>query len=472
MAITPQAGYELDPNNPNRVRKIGETTTPDFGAISSANLSQTPTANFQTPTEPPVYPVAGLSADLQMTNPERQAQGGFDALTELNKQLIGESQYQAEQEQAQGVAEKTQAVSDLSSRLKTIQNEALAIPLQLQQDATGRGITEGGLRPIQTAALRNNAIQALSTASLLEASRGNLTTAQNLADRAVSQKFDPIKERIKVATANLELILKSPAYSLAEKNRAQKQLDIQNEKARQITKQAEDEKIVLGWMAEATKNNPQAAFQIQQANGKNPQQALSLLAPYLSDPNAKAKALAELEQTRAQTAYYNAQTFEKLQEANTKYGGKASSETLEIRSTAINLANQLISNPDLPSALGLAQYYPTNIFPGAPANEIKNQIRQLQGILALDKRTLLKGSGAISDFEGRTLDRAASAFITNLSDEASLRQLKQVRGALVTMSGGNALVTVTDSSGNTQDVQANSDQIQKMVNDGLSVTYN
>lgn len=194
--------------------------------ITSESLKPAQSIDFQTAEETPIFPVGGLNPPLQLTETEQKAQTGIEDLQTLTEQLVGESAFRAEQEE--GLVSLTATQTDLSSRLKALQNEALAIPLQLQQEATGRGITAGGLRPLQTARLRENAIKALEINSLLEASRGNITTAQDMADRAVAQKFDPIKEEIAAKTANLNLILQSPEFSLEQKNRAQKQFDIQN----------------------------------------------------------------------------------------------------------------------------------------------------------------------------------------------------------------------------------------------------
>ncbi len=43
--------------------------------------------------------------------------------------------FQAEQEQAQGLPELQATQTDLSAKLKGLSNEALAIPLQMQQQA-------------------------------------------------------------------------------------------------------------------------------------------------------------------------------------------------------------------------------------------------------------------------------------------------------------------------------------------------
>jgi hypothetical protein len=238
--------------NPN---KEWQENVQDPSTISSATMAPTPSINYQTPKQTPIYPVAGLNSDpFAATEPEQKADDLTTSLQSLNDQLVGQSQVRAEEEAKQGIPQLTQTQNDLSSKLKGLQSEALAIPLQLQNDATGKGITTGGLQPIQTAALRNNAIQSLSVSSLLEASRGNLTTALSFVDRAVAQKFDPIKEEIAAKTANLDLILKSPAYSLADKKRAQQQKDQQEARASEIAVQEENQKTIQGLALQALQN--------------------------------------------------------------------------------------------------------------------------------------------------------------------------------------------------------------------------
>jgi len=65
--------------------------------------------------------------------------------------------------------------------------------------------------------------------------------------------------------------------------------------------------------------------------------------------------------------------------------------------------------------------------PGTDAQKTKNLYDQVKGMLSLENRNLLKGSGAISDFESKTLEKAASSLGRNLSDKdfkATLQDLK------------------------------------------------
>lgn len=272
---------------------------PASEAINSSVFVSSPSLNYKKPKEVPIFAPTALDASipapapLEATQPEQQANDLTTRLTELNNRLTGQSTYRAEQENVQGLPELQKTQTDLSSRLKALQAESLQIPLQLQQDAEGRGITAAGLRPIQDAALRRNTIQALGVSTLLEASRGNLTLAMDNVERSVAQRFDPIKEEIAAKSANLNLILNSPAYSLADKNRAQKQLAAEKQQEAQIAKSEENYKIAQAMAAAAVKLYPNdegalmSANQVLSLDPNDPtylQKAFGLLGGYQRDP--------------------------------------------------------------------------------------------------------------------------------------------------------------------------------------------
>jgi hypothetical protein len=120
-----------------------------------------------------------------------------------------------------GVNAQNDVITGLNSQLTGLINESKAIPLQIQQNAQagGANVTKGGLAPIQTAQLRNNAIQALSVSSLIDASRGALDVAMKKVDRALEAKYGPLEEANKARLANLDLLSKDPALTREEKAR-------------------------------------------------------------------------------------------------------------------------------------------------------------------------------------------------------------------------------------------------------------
>lgn len=310
MAVNLQGQIIDEAGNPTGGQvnvKTGEVSSIPVSDLSEA---QTP-LTVSTPAYSFPYDPTKLDSTppLTMTPEEEKAQGLSEEVGKLYEGLTGETAFRAEQEKAQGIPELQKTQTDLSARLKALQNEALQIPLQLQQEAEGRGITAGGLRPIETAALRKNAIAALGVGSLLEASRGNLTLAMDLVDRAVSQRFDPIREEIAAKMANLQLILQSPKYSLEQKNRAQKQLDIQNKRDREINKQSEYFKIAQSMANAAVVNNPGnqlanlAAQRVLNLDPADPQylaKVFEFVGQYQVDPIKTQKDLFDLENSKLQ----------------------------------------------------------------------------------------------------------------------------------------------------------------------------
>ena len=115
----------------------------------------------------------------------------------------------------------------------------------------------------------------------LQAAQGNLASALDQVDRAVAQRFDPVKEEIAVKKANLDLILDSPEASLADKKRAQKQKETQDAKLRQIEIQEREQDTIWKTGVEAAQNGADALTlrKIQQA--KTAGEAAQIAAPFL-----------------------------------------------------------------------------------------------------------------------------------------------------------------------------------------------
>lgn len=419
------AGYTYTPEGIFEKKQLPSSST-----ITSDVIAPTPTINYATPNPVPTPNVTGLNADvsvpLSLTEPETKAQDLTTRIQTLNEQLLGESSLRTKKEEEAGVPGLLKGQQDLSAQLKALQNEALAIPLQLHQEATGRGITAAGLQPIQTARLRTNAIAALGVSSLLEASRGNITLAQDLVDRAVAVKYDPIREEIAAKTKNLDLILKSPEFTVAEKNRAQAQLDAQRKREKEIAKQEADQKEVWGIANTAAKYgaDPNTLRQIQGA--KNPIEALALASKYLQDPKAKY----ELESLRLENILKQAQ-IAKVQKETGEIGKPSKKELEDARvakkqakvqipiiEAQIKTVDDLYSHKALDSSVGPSAFTRlafTDEFTGA-SQDFAGKVHKLIGDLTLDNLIKAKERGAtfgaLSEGELRILANAA----TTLSD--------------------------------------------------------
>jgi len=104
--------------------------------------------------------------------------------------------------------------------------------------------------------------------------------------------------------------------------------------------------------------------------------------------------------------------------------GESDSKRMEL-DTNLTLLDDLIKNPKLKKLSGGVDQFAGGYF--GKAALAKNKYNQIKGILALDNRQKLKGSGAISDFEFQVLTQAASALGRNLSDEDFVAEIKKVR---------------------------------------------
>ena len=266
--------------------KIEEEITPVEGvhfnplgskpAITSESLADVEPIDFKEAEPTPPFPVADLETEpLQLTRQEQKAQSKSDELQALTRELVGESAFRAGEEERVGLSGLERTQTDLTSQLKAVQAEAKAIPLQVEQEFTGRasvGVMGGKSR----ARLRENAIQALSVSSLLEASRGNIGLAHQQVDRAVAQKYDPIREQIAVTQRNLGIIMQSPEYSLQDRNRAQAQLDQQNIKLERLAEEEANDKEIKNMAVTAAQAGMDSSVLKQIQDARSPEEALRI----------------------------------------------------------------------------------------------------------------------------------------------------------------------------------------------------
>ncbi len=108
----------------------------------------------------------------------------------------------------------------------------------------------------------------------------------------------------------------------------------------------------------------------------------------------------------------------------------------------LGIVDTLLANPELSRISGTIDQALGGFING-DAKLAKNYYNQLVGILKLDNRQKLKGSGAISDFEFKVLGQAATALGRNLSDEDFKNELQKLKDKL----SGNAPIPTTPTNG-------------------------
>lgn len=159
----------LQPQTAINVPPAPVDTTNYQGIVTGGNTA----ISSLTPAPTTTTPESGLSSDIQ--------------------KLLGSISAPASAEQAYtsafdtGIAPKEQAVAEsqkkldaINAQLAAINAEQTAIPIQTQQEATGRGVTAAGLAPITTARLRENALKALPLQAQAFAAQAEVTGNENL----------------------------------------------------------------------------------------------------------------------------------------------------------------------------------------------------------------------------------------------------------------------------------------------------
>jgi hypothetical protein len=137
----------------------------------------------------------------------------------------------------------------------------------------------------------------------------------------------------------------------------------------------------------------------------------------------------------------------------------------------LGLVDTIINSPYLDQVFGAKNPF-TYWTPGSNEQQVKNQVSQLISQLSIEARAQMKGSGAISDFEAKTLARSVTSLGTNLGDKSARVELAKVRGALATANGMTATVEIVNPNTNERLViQSNREGINNAIADGMLVEY-
>ena len=213
---------------------LGGFTPTAPSTITSDSVTPTPTPAYVSPTTSPIPALPELSTI------ETQAQSETEKLRQLISSSTGEAGFKAEQEQAVGLPGLEKVQRDLQAQLAQLSADSLAGTEQIRQRPTS-------VVAIQRETERFNreiAVKSLGLNALLEASRGNLATARDAVDRATGAKFDPLKAEIDARMKNLDLLIASPAYTAAEKKRAEAQRVRQQEELDKVGQDRADYQAV------------------------------------------------------------------------------------------------------------------------------------------------------------------------------------------------------------------------------------
>lgn len=312
------SGATFDTSKPIPVSGLTTSPTP---------VSTPPVPTLSTPENLANFSVADLTATPSPTATETKKSGVMSSIGDLYSKYFNKGAEQQAMETQAGLPEKNKALTDAINAFRTTtmeQNQLLqeqgAIPLALQEQVQGRGITAGGLAPIQAGELRKNAIKQYQVTSkglfqqaIVANLRDDIAGATANIEKAISYKYAPIEQEIKYLT---DVVLPDLRDTLNKEDKKREQ-DLQikiNEKNRLLENAKEDSKAGANLALTAMNNFPNdkqaqlnAQLAMQEAQKEQPDlnKIFQLVGQYQKDPIATAQALANLNKTRAEVAKLN-----------------------------------------------------------------------------------------------------------------------------------------------------------------------
>lgn len=228
---------------------------------------------------------------------------------DMQTSLIGKSADTTAAEQAAGLDSLRTKLADYSGKMMTLQAEAAAIPIQQQESADGRGITTAMLGRQTEKLLNQNAIQQLQVAASIDATNGMISAAEDKVKRAIDAKYAPVQEQIDAALANIDLLMKDPMTTIAEKNQLLKQQAVQAQKQGVIDAAAKKDELYATFALSQLAMFPTAKIDLS----KNPTPSEVVLATTkTSEYKLKVQAAVNATKTEAQRNFELAQSNPKF----------------------------------------------------------------------------------------------------------------------------------------------------------------
>jgi len=117
-----------------------------------------------------------------------------------------------------GLNEATKQLNLLNAQAQSLNREAQAVPIQTQQRNANTGATDAGVAPQNTAALRENALKALSIAQQADVATANYTAAKDKAQQIIDLKYKPLEASLEIRKQQYEF--NKDALTAYDKKRA------------------------------------------------------------------------------------------------------------------------------------------------------------------------------------------------------------------------------------------------------------
>jgi hypothetical protein len=349
MAITPKAGYIIDPNNPNGV--IPDTLTSiNLSSNTPLQLASTPVDNtnynsvissapdfnsiissIYNSTASELNVNKNNSALDKLTTDITNAGGSVNSSGEIDTSFASRLKNEdfLKKFGYTGSADAFKQFQDINNEITRLKNEAIAIPLEVQKEFTGTLATRSDVAPIQTARLRDNAIRTLTSSSLAQAIQGNIQTASSLAKDAVDIEFAPLQARLNAEMFNYQ---RNKDVLEREDMKKAQALEINlNERARILEEQKIEKKSISDIGLKLAEYGVDTTTINSVLGAKNINEAISLAGSKLRDPAQ----IAELENIRLNDNLTKLKIQKEIEDINIlkTYGGLTPAQWLEQQKT-------------------------------------------------------------------------------------------------------------------------------------------
>jgi len=222
------------------------------------------------------------NAQNQVNQLTEQAKQKSSSIATLESLLGNKAQDTTNLYDTTGVTNLYNQLSDLNAQATGLKNEAAAIPIQVQQQALGQGVTDRGIAPIETAKLRDNALKALSLGQQYAIVSGNYDKARNYADQLITAKYSQIEANINARKTDLAALEK---YDLTPAQT--KLLNAQNaaikKQEQELADKKANEKAISDMIINASSANAPRDLVSKAQAAKTPSEAAMILGQYAGD---------------------------------------------------------------------------------------------------------------------------------------------------------------------------------------------
>lgn len=357
---------------------------------------------------------------MQSNDAQKNVDTSQTGITDLMTSLLGKTADTQAVNESSGLNAATKQLNDLNAQAQSLNREAQAIPIQVQQNALA-GSTRGGNAPVNADMLRTNALKALSLAQQADVATANYTAAKDKAQQMIDLKYQPMEQALAIKKQQYEF--NKDILASVDKKRTEalgialKKQETDLAEKKQITKDNADLATDYAKIAYDA-GQSDIASQITSLDSSSPtfKQDLAKLQAKITNPVAKleiALKQAQLDKTRKEISLLGEPTpAEKKKEVVALKTQQGQTDALKEK---VTLIDSILENGGLSNRVGsnILTRKPTSFFGGV------GRIASVVGIPSLVKQQLVETTGEGQQFSGGVHKLASKEFLDALINAKS-----------------------------------------------------